>query len=342
MPMPWFRVYSETLNDRKLTRAARVTGLQQPTILGFWIGILCLANDSPQRGKLLLAKDLPLTTDDIAEELGADASELAAAMDAFATLEMICKQGDMWQITKWNSRQFVSDNSTERVRKHRAQQTTQQTRNVTETFPSNAPDTEADTDTEADADADATRAATAAVFTHWQSARGGATTALDCEQVGDMCDEYTPEWVDAAILEANKSKRSGLPSLNFLRAILDRWRVEGFEAPFGAQAKGQKRGGDLGELAGAAMGTREDPGVAERIQQQQQQAGLRRDWRAFLAQLCEENNIFQLTNRLQAELRQAGREDGTWLVKANAPIVEYLRGRLPAFYGVLAGKVKLV
>ena len=165
---------------------------------------------------------------------------------------------------------------------------------------------------------------------------------MDCEQVGDMCDEYTPEWVDAAILEANKSKQSRLPSLNFLRAILDRWRVEGFKAPFGAQAKGQKQGGDFGEVARAMMEAREDPRGDARIEQQRQQGELRRDWGAFLEQLCEENNVFVLTKRLQAELRQAGREDGTWLVKANAPIVEYLRGRLPAFYKVLVSKVKLV
>ena len=47
MPNPWFRFYSETLRDRKLERIARVTGQPRALIIGVWVTILSLANDSP-------------------------------------------------------------------------------------------------------------------------------------------------------------------------------------------------------------------------------------------------------------------------------------------------------
>jgi len=82
--------------------------------------------------------------------------------------------------------------------------------------------------------------ATGTVFKAWQSARGGATTAMDVEIIGDLIDEFTAEWVTAAIKEANSARQDKLPSINFLRAILDRWKRQGFKAPFDAKANREK------------------------------------------------------------------------------------------------------
>jgi len=77
--------------------------------------------------------------------------------------------------------------------------------------------------------------------------RGGAVNTLDVDQINDLVDEceahrgtlprgspgaeYTGEqWVRAAILEANAARKGGMISLNYIKAILGRWRGEGFQA----------------------------------------------------------------------------------------------------------------
>jgi hypothetical protein len=80
-------------------------------------------------------------------------------------------------------------------------------------------------------------AALAAAHTAWQNARGGAVNAMDAEQVTALCDEYGADWVEAAIHDANAARQDKLPSLNYVKAFLQRWKREGFRAPFDAQAQ---------------------------------------------------------------------------------------------------------
>lgn len=63
--------------------------------------------------------------------------------------------------------------------------------------------------------------------------------ALDCEQLNDLVDEFGEEWVVAAILEANASRRDRLISIRFVEAILRRWSAQGFKAPYKAASKGK-------------------------------------------------------------------------------------------------------
>ena len=91
-----------------------------------------------------------------------------------------------------------------------------------------------DTQVNAQVDADAD-SATGACFKAWQEARGGAINALDAEQVGDLVDEYSAEWVTEAIKEANLSRQDKIVSLAYVRAILERWKREGFKTPRGGK-----------------------------------------------------------------------------------------------------------
>ena len=95
MSHPWFRVYSELVDDRKLTRTARETGLSRMAVLGAWTGLLCLANDSPERGRLLLTETAPLTLAEIAETMGTDTNELDPIITAFVGLGMVTWDGDV-------------------------------------------------------------------------------------------------------------------------------------------------------------------------------------------------------------------------------------------------------
>ena len=54
---------------------------------------------------------------------------------------------------------------------------------------------------------------------------------MDAEQLGDMIDEYSPEWVLEAIHEANSSRNGRIITLRFPQVILERWKQEGFKAP---------------------------------------------------------------------------------------------------------------
>jgi hypothetical protein len=127
MSHPWFRVYSEMLDDRKIARAVRITGQSKIAVLGAWTALLCLANDSPERGLLLLTEDEPLTVDEIADYLGVDRATMDTLLDAFEQLGMVATADEVVCICQWAGRQFESDSSTGRVRRHRARRAQDET-----------------------------------------------------------------------------------------------------------------------------------------------------------------------------------------------------------------------
>ena len=119
MPNPWFRFYSETLRDRKLERIARVTGQPKALIVGVWVTILSLANDSPIPGALLLTEDIPLALGDIAMEADMPDDVVSTIIERFQAMQMMIVEDDVHIVANWDKRQFKSDSSIERVRRYR-------------------------------------------------------------------------------------------------------------------------------------------------------------------------------------------------------------------------------
>lgn len=117
--LPWFRVYGEILSDRKITRICAITKQPKAVVIGVWTTILALASQSPERGRLLISDGLCLTLEEIAFETGLDNEDCQRIMDAFASHNMICSEGDCFVIVHWDDRQFGRDDSKERVRKYR-------------------------------------------------------------------------------------------------------------------------------------------------------------------------------------------------------------------------------
>ncbi|GEM_PF-3249127 len=113
--MDWFRVYNDITKDRKLRR-------HRPSIRWAWIAVLCIANNSPQRGILLLSDDIPATVEDIADEAALSVTETEEALSIFVKQGMIKNIGDVWKVINWNKRQFARDNSSERVKRFRSKQ----------------------------------------------------------------------------------------------------------------------------------------------------------------------------------------------------------------------------
>ncbi len=147
-PFPWFRMYSEILSDRKVARIAKQ--LQQPkaVIVGVWVLLLSLASESPERGKLLISEGIPFTTDELLDEI--DLGEVGSVIvDAFVGIGMLSIEDNIYAISKWDERQPASDNSTERVRKHRAKK--KQSETLPERY-SNALDKDKDKETDKDKD----------------------------------------------------------------------------------------------------------------------------------------------------------------------------------------------
>lgn len=108
---PWFRFYCEALTDRKLRRLT-------PAQRWLWVAVLATARQSPDPGVLLIAEGIPATVGDLAEMAGVKPAEAREGVTRMVELGLI--EGDPWSVTKWKQRQFESDTSTPRTRKHRA------------------------------------------------------------------------------------------------------------------------------------------------------------------------------------------------------------------------------
>lgn len=119
---PWFRFYSEALNDRKILRVCRDTGQPKALVIGVWATILALASDSPRRGLLLFTDDIPLTFDDLELETGLYGESLMALLDTFQRFNMLTWDDGAYCVANWDKRQFASDHSTDRVREWRERQ----------------------------------------------------------------------------------------------------------------------------------------------------------------------------------------------------------------------------
>src|SRR5687768_13277588 len=96
-----------------------------------WINLLCLASMNDPRG------DLP-SVEDMAFRLRKDEDAMNGILVTLSDTGLIeqCHETETYLIHNWHERQFESDNSTERVRKHRALKQSKQvkrSRNVSET-----------------------------------------------------------------------------------------------------------------------------------------------------------------------------------------------------------------
>jgi hypothetical protein len=118
---PWYRFYSETVNDRKIKRITRVTGLPKMLVLGAWATLMSLANDSPVRGSLLFTDDLPMSGDEIQDEMDLDDATFDALVGAFEAHQMVHFEEGCYVVTNFLHRNFKSDHDgAQRVARYRA------------------------------------------------------------------------------------------------------------------------------------------------------------------------------------------------------------------------------
>lgn len=110
--MKWFRLYHEFVDDPKIAMMSDSDQL-------LWVKALCLASDSSVRGMILLSDE------EICWKLRCTVETWKHAIDKFRAKGMIehNTDGPGYTVVNWDKRQFESDSSAERVRKHRAAKT---------------------------------------------------------------------------------------------------------------------------------------------------------------------------------------------------------------------------
>ena len=166
----WFRFYDDAINDPKALKLSDKT-------YRIWVGILCIA--SKNDGALPSFEDMAIMLRMKAEKLQPELEKLIAA-------ELIDHDDDGLRPHNWNTRQYKSDVSNERVQRHRERQ-----RNVTPAVTVTPPETEADTETKSEkkdirAVAKATRPAGGEAFDEFWKAypkRDGANPKAPAQKI---------------------------------------------------------------------------------------------------------------------------------------------------------------
>jgi len=119
--MDWFRLYPEIRRDPKIRRLS-------PDERWLWIVILCIASDSPERGKLLISEDLPYEVMDISDEAAMSVDTVENGLKRLQKLNLIEQdESGVFYIPKWEDRQYDNPSDTpsatrERKRKSREKQ----------------------------------------------------------------------------------------------------------------------------------------------------------------------------------------------------------------------------
>ena len=128
----WFRFYGEALNDHKVQSLT-------PDLFKTWVNLLCAA--SLNDGVLPTAERLSF-------ELRVSAHEMQSRLDELILLGLLdIRKDKRLEPHNWEKRQWKSDDSKERVRKHRhSKRHGNDDVTVTVTPPESEPDTDTDTD----------------------------------------------------------------------------------------------------------------------------------------------------------------------------------------------------
>lgn len=210
--VPWFRLYSEVLSDRKIARICRETSLPKVVVIGFWTVVLAIANDSPKRGHLLISDGLPITTEELADEIGLEIQETSTLIEKFTQLNMLCLDGQCLIVTHWDNRQFPSDSSTERTKRYRERQA-----NNSETSQERhgdgleaEADSEADNSSSASPSAAATKEQVSEKLTNFYLACKDAKPNLAADYIEDFLSTYPPWDIEYALTEGVKNNAYSL------------------------------------------------------------------------------------------------------------------------------------
>lgn len=131
----WYRAYEGTVTDPKLAEAAMLAGVSRSVAIAAWHALLESAACANDGGRFTTSARR------VAVTLSEPLDPITALFDAYSELGLIASGA----VAAWSRRQYESDSSTSRVKKHRENKK----RNGGETLPKpkvTAPETEAETE----------------------------------------------------------------------------------------------------------------------------------------------------------------------------------------------------
>ena len=110
--LPWFRLYTSLTHDIRFRR--------QPVYIRWaWIAVLSIAARCSKRGYLIIDGE-NMTPADLADEAAITIEQATESMKWFQSRLLIVSYRGSLRVDGWDRMQFVSDSSTERVRKSRS------------------------------------------------------------------------------------------------------------------------------------------------------------------------------------------------------------------------------
>jgi DnaD/phage-associated family protein len=206
----------------------------EPAERSLWFDFLCLAGDSPEPGVICVAPAIPYTDGQLCDVLNVPPALLARATAKMLDAGKLERRGNCYAITNWT--RYQADY--ERVRQHRERVTkVTPTPAVTKvTAPPDQTRQEEDktvVSTAATGGGDALHLGPKNPAKHYQevadlhaSTFGPVTTAV-AEVLNDIAGEYPLLHIGEAFKEAVAHDAK---SLAYVRAILKRWRQDGYKA----------------------------------------------------------------------------------------------------------------
>ncbi|MBR5782847.1 MAG: phage replisome organizer N-terminal domain-containing protein [Clostridia bacterium] len=122
--MKWIKVDCNLFDNRKIKYLMRLERGEERVLL--WVRLLCLAGKLGNLGRLMMTKNLPFTSELLAEEFGLERTFVKDTIGVMLSLDMLSKEQGCLCISGWVEHQSVSKGQKlkeqNRIRKQRQRQ----------------------------------------------------------------------------------------------------------------------------------------------------------------------------------------------------------------------------
>lgn len=204
-----------------------------------WVGILLLAGDSVEPGKVCAAPGVPWTDQQIADILQIPLTTWLAAKEKMVLHEKIENRDGILSIVNWDKYQGEFDKAEymrDYMREYRQRKTNSKTVNSKTVNSKTIEQNRGEGRGTEDILTTTTKEETLAKISNLYEENIGMLTPAIAESLKDIAEKYPPGWFAEALKEAVKSEHR---NLKYIEAILERWQTEGFRSP---KTKGGGRG----------------------------------------------------------------------------------------------------
>lgn len=230
MANPWCRLHSEMLNDPKVQTLPDAS-------FKAWVNSMMLATSRGKGGELGTLHDVSFAFRETQEGV-------SSAFHPLIERGLIVTDGETFHIAKWDKRQYKSDTSTDRVRRHRNAK-----RNVTET----PPDTDTDTDIKKEPIGSQKRSAPKASTSlpdNWTPSKKDIDFAVSKgfteSEIADQADRFRDYWIAKRGTKDGRRSDWSATWRNWIRNAIDRRQSKaGGHLAGRPQAQGRRTGDGL-------------------------------------------------------------------------------------------------